>query len=154
MIDTMIYDELYSDRAMANKIIKFMDLGILRVFSTPIQKAEIEAIFKPEGKDKKDWCLRFYEKLEIVPSLFSFGIPGAGFGVAKWASQNEGELYKRVMLSGSSIKLHKDRNIAAVAAAAGIDMLITKDKRLLPTKLPGLRIINSDEFVSYLSQLT
>jgi hypothetical protein len=42
MIDTMIYDELFRNEGIRQKIIECLELGCLRFYSTDIQEAQIK----------------------------------------------------------------------------------------------------------------
>jgi hypothetical protein len=46
MFDTMIYDALYENEEVQLQIAELLKTGCIKIYSTPIQKAELEAILE------------------------------------------------------------------------------------------------------------
>ena len=150
MIDTMIYDELFRNEGIRQKIIECLELGCLRFYSTDIQEAQIKANPKPADKDKIEWSLQFYKRAEIIPPLFSFDVPGAGFDPGRWATSTEEELYNKIKLN--SKKHHAGRNIATIVNAK-VDIFVTNNIKDYPKeRLSNLKVLSWNEFVKHLAK--
>ena len=151
MIDTNIYDELYKDEVIRKIFIKLINSGSIRFYTTPIQKAEIQANTKPEDNDKVKWMLEFNKKANNIPSLFSFDIKGAGFDQGRFSTSEEHTQYNNIKPNSSHH--HKDKNLAVVADGA-VDILVTNNtKDFSAKKLRSVKIMNWNEFTKVLEGL-
>ena len=148
MIDSNIYDKLYFDKSIQTQVIEYIKSGRFKLYSTPIQKTELEKM--PDDKtEKKLWSLQFLMKwTESIPSLFAFDTEGAGFDQGRWSTPEEIVSYNEMDTSHIM-----DRNISIVASS-GVDIFITEEIKLInkaKKKLPTLKVWKWCEFVQYLT---
>ena len=154
MVDTMIYDKMYENKQIQQKFIEYIESGLFKFCSTDIQETQIRVNPKPGDKDKIEWSLKLHMRADIIPSLFSFDVEGAGYDQGRPATPEEGALYSKIKPNSLASRHHTDRNIAVVANA-GVDVFVTDDIILrngIKTTLSNLKIMNWDEFVVYIDK--
>jgi hypothetical protein len=153
MLDTNIFDELYNNEPIQHKFNLHIRSGRFKFYITAIQKAEIRKNFKLEDKAKREWSLQFYNSAEVIPTLFSFDIEGAGLDEGRFATAEEIEQYRRIKPNSSPKNYHEDRNIGIIANA-NVDIFVTNNKKDYPKAvLSNLKVLSWDEFVHFMEGL-
>ncbi|SPF53245.1 conserved hypothetical protein [Candidatus Desulfosporosinus infrequens] len=157
MIDTNIYDQLYQDKEVAKRLIESIESGLLEFYCTEVQEEEIKENNKPEDRDKIEWSLQFHQKWAlIIPTLFAFGVQGAGYGSSRWATAEEIDIYGKIRPNSDRKNHHKDRIIALAANEIEDIMFVTEDssfRKSIEKTLPNLKALNWSEFIDYISNL-
>jgi hypothetical protein len=110
--------------------LELRDLPVGELVVMPLQLAELQATKNVARRERLLAAVADVAPTVVPGESFSFGVPGAGFGEARWSS---GDSFKRLFSALEAGRRHKNNQVDALIAEVALKhdwSLVTADKWL------------------------